>query len=271
MTTQLVSTNTLTFTSGVAAALQARMAVPPLPLDFLSMLGLGVTSDVTATSDTAATRTITLFAAPATTAVLTPVLVPGDGDGAPIQKVTVGTPGGSYVVPPVLTAVQGAGGPTVVRAAKLLPQLGVGSVLVSDGGSGYSFNTTLTASGGGLAYGGTQATFTVSILDGGINSISVVTPGGPYTDLNQLVLTLGNTGGGTGAVLTPSFEIASVKVQDGGRGYYPGATITVTPYFQTVCPDSAGSAAQESTIAGFMVGALELATNASIQTATTSS
>ena len=115
MTTQLVSTNTLTFTSGVAAALQARMAVPPLPLDFLSMLGLGVTSDVTATSDTAATRTITLFAAPATTAVLTPVLVPGDGDGAPIQKVTVGTPGGSYVVPPVLTAVQGAGGAGVVR------------------------------------------------------------------------------------------------------------------------------------------------------------
>jgi hypothetical protein len=263
MTTQIVCTYTMAIASGLSSLLD-RLQNAPLDKDFLARLGLGLTSDATTQSGTALTRTITLFSVPGTSATAAPVLVAGDAAGAPIASVTVTESGGNYVRPPIIAAVQNVGSVAPVRNAKLLAQLGVGSVAVSAGGAGYTDTATLTASGGDLAYGGTQATFTVNVLDGGISSITVVTPGGPYNDLNQLVLTLGGSPG-TGAVLVPSLKLAGVQVVDGGRGYYAGATITITPYFKSLFPDAIGAVSQASSVQDFMTTILEQATLAGIE------
>lgn len=270
MTSQIVSTYTLAYVSA-RASLLARMEDVPLDYSLLTLNGIGLTSDQTTGSSTEIVRTITLFTVPATPAALTPNLFPGDPTGSPIDSVTVNTKGGSFSVPPVLTVANPTGSPNPVHQASLIAQLGITAVAVSDGGSGYSSNTIAVASGGGLVAGGTQATFNVQVLDGGINAILVLTPGGPYYDLNSLVITLEDTGGGTGAVYTPTLGIESVLVAKPGAGYVPGCTITVTPYFKALFPDAAGAVEQASAVNGWMLQALQDATTSSITQTTVAS
>ena len=114
---------------------------------------------------------------------------------------------------------------------------GVASVIVTDGGSGYSNGSFLSFSGGTSSAGAT-----VSVQTG------TQAPDAP------LAIT---TAGGTGAVLTPnwsgsygSFSIGSVTVTNGGSGYADGDTVSLgygdyysygTDFAATVSVDSTGA------------------------------
>lgn len=81
---------------------------------------------------------------------------------------------------------------------------GVLSVTVTSGGSGYSPSTTATITGDPS---GSGATLSLTIVSGVITGVTVTNQGTAY-QYSPLVatVTLANTGGGTGAVLTPVID-----------------------------------------------------------------
>jgi len=264
MTTQIQYIAEVTNVGALSNAdLEARVAGAPLDTATLSALGLFLTSDVTTIAGQVISRTITVASVPAVAQTITPHLAPGDPTGSPIETVSVDTinVAANYPRPPILLAVQPAGAPAPVVPAKLLAQLGVGAVTFV-GGTGYGAGTTATVSGGGLAYGGAQATLGVTVMGGSITAVSVITPGGPYNTIPTV--TLGNTGGGTGGSITVSLEVSAVQVVEGGEGYVAGTTISQTPYFKGLCPDSAGAVEQASLLFGFMDVIIEKATRSPV-------
>jgi len=70
------------------------------------------------------------------------------------------------------------------------------SVIITNGGIGYTSAPTLTISGGG----GEQATATATVKDGEISSVIITNPGIKFSSLPTITAT---GGGGSGAVLTP--------------------------------------------------------------------
>ncbi len=114
-------------------------------------------------------------------------------------------------------------------SASLSARYSVATVAVFAGGSGYSAGNVLTAD-----LDGTDATFTVSTVDGGgaITGITITTAGLctalPGT-LQSTVRRLSPTGGaGTGASLDLTFRVQSVVVVSGGSGYTAGQALTFT-------------------------------------------
>lgn len=105
----------------------------------------------------------------------------------------------------------------------------VASVSVANGGSGYQVAPAITFAGGG----GTGAAAT-AVMDGRIESISLLAGGGGYVSPTVSI----TGGGGTGATATATVVagvITAVNMTNEGTGYNSQPTVTIT--------DSAGSGA----------------------------
>src|SRR5271157_3487504 len=101
-------------------------------------------------------------------------------------------------------------------------------ITITDGGSGYTSLPTITAYGGT----GTGATFTSTIQNGSVASITVLTPGTGYAinDTVQLLITGG--GSDNSAQLTAvlsNTSLSSIVVTAGGTGYSSPPTVTIGP------------------------------------------
>ena len=270
MASSITCTYTLFVVGNVSkATLASAVQAAALDTAFMTMWGLRLVSDATTTPGglTSIIRTIVLAMDAASPATVTVTTVPGTATGGPLNAATVTGAGSGYIQPPVLK-VGGTGSGAVLQA-----HLGVQSVTINAGGSLYSANTKLIASGGELAPGGTQATFTLGFSGGGaINSVTVVNKGGPYNSPPTLTLT--NVGTGPGASLTPLLGVTGVSVIQPGVDYGVGGSsipVTVVPYFKTLCPDASGLVEQASSVNGFMLNILQAAANSPVQQTTVAS
>jgi hypothetical protein len=129
----------------------------------------------------------------------------------------------------------------------------VGTVLVLQGGSGFSGTPDVTFANGELWPGGVQATGTVNLTGDAVSSITVVNPGGPYGTFPDIVFS--GSGVGVGQILVPGLAVHDVEILDEGVGYIPGSEgaapgVVFTPYFKNEMPDSFGN--QASALVEFM-------------------
>ncbi|HTS05461.1 MAG TPA: hypothetical protein VMP68_07750 [Candidatus Eisenbacteria bacterium] len=100
-------------------------------------------------------------------------------------------------------------------------------VTVTDGGSGYTSSPTITAYGGV----GTGATFTSTIQNGSVVSITETNPGSGYGVNDQVQLLITGGGSDNAAQLTAVLSnntISSIVVTAGGTGYTSAPTVTIS-------------------------------------------
>ena len=101
-------------------------------------------------------------------------------------------------------------------------------VTITDGGSGYTSAPTITAYGGV----GTGATFSSTIQNGSVASISVTNPGSGYAVNDQVQLLITGGGSDNGAQLTAvlsNTSLSSIVVTAGGSGYSSAPSVTIGP------------------------------------------
>jgi hypothetical protein len=255
-------------------ALSTSLAAAPIDFALLSRNGLRLVSDATLITGPNAARTLTFGMDAVTPATATVTLVAGGGSS--LAAAAPGVVGAGYVRPPVLTVVPAVGGsgPTSGKnVAELKPNLGVvapGAILL--GGTGYSPGSQVLASGGELAPGGVQATFTPTISGlGAFTGIALATAGGPY-NVPPTLAAFDPLGLGAGASFGPaSLGMTSVSLLKPGLGYVGTPTVLVTPYFKSLWPDAAGLAVQASSIGNFMSAIISLFTSSPVSAATTAS
>ncbi|RPJ33304.1 MAG: C-type lectin domain-containing protein, partial [Verrucomicrobiaceae bacterium] len=100
----------------------------------------------------------------------------------------------------------------------------VSSIVVTNGGFGYTTPPTVTFTGGG----GTGATATATISGGQVTAITVANPGTNFSSAPTVALSGGNGAGATAtASLTPivSANLATITVSSGGAGYTSAPTV----------------------------------------------
>lgn len=148
-------------------------------------------------------------------------------DGDSLSLITVVDPGSGFAKGDfaILSFSGGGSDDQAIAAANLSAGGGVTSIVVTNGGSGYTFSTSIAATGGG----GTGASFIPNIMNGSIASVTVLNPGSGYTSPPTLVANDPGYGsgsnhinGGTGAAgyaVVGSNGIASATMIDGGTGY----------------------------------------------------
>ena len=247
MTTQIVCVYTITDSGPLPpATLSTALAAVPLPTSFLGQLGLRLISDATVGT----VRTITLGTDAATPATVTTTIEAGGRTGLATATPSGGNAG--YVRPPVLKIVPAAGS-VVLDPAILVPQLEEGAVTIVNGGTLYSAGTTIVASGGELAPGGSQATFAPTIAGGIITAVGVETAGGPYNSPPTLTA-VDPMGTGGGAILTSSLVLGSIAVAYKGKGYATAPSVTVTAFFKSLYPTAA---AQAAVVTGFFTASIQ--------------
>jgi hypothetical protein len=243
------------------ASLAAAFAAVPIDWTLPRLYGLlPISDDKGITSGNVVTRTLAFAMVPSRNALAFSTLVPGDGSGSPIEKVTLdeGGTGDGYARAPYVTFTPTSGGPD--RKAVARCHMEVGSVLVLQGGSGFSGTPTVTFANGELWPGGFQATGTVNLTGDAVSSITVTSPGGPYGTFPDIVFS--GSGVGTGQILVPGLAVHDVEILDQGLGYIPGTpgttpVVVFTPYFKNEMPDSFNN--QASALAEFMRTAFQYA------------
>jgi hypothetical protein len=266
-----------------ASALATKMAAVPVDLQFTNGLGLSVISDNTGTTDVvpySAQRTIVLGLGPglgnpghfngsaASISAFVQGYLAGSAEPpgpAPIDHYTFSSepPGGTgYIRPPYLQITDSEGG--VGSGAVAYAQMTVNATVVTGSmTSPYTAATVVTATGGELAPGGSQATFSVTIDGGGnITGITVLTGGGPYNSPPTLTIT--DSGGGEGQGAVALLGISKVVPMYAGVDY-TAPLVTVVPFFKVNWPD-ADPAAQIAAVQGFMQLQLEEALNCGVIT-----
>ena len=264
MTTYSTITTTYTYTitgSGNPTSVAAAMAAVPLNQDPL-LLGLRLTSDVTQQvgSTAVVTRTLIFSMNPASAATITAAVNTtkgGQNRTGEISTLTVTGNGLDYIRPPVLSFTDSAS--KLASGAAANAKMGVYgvncSLYASSGGANYTA-PVVTASGGELAPGGTQATFGTPVLAGGvISSVPVVTTGGPYNAPPTLTVTDST---GSGASLLAQLGITGTNLVQKGT-QYETPSVVITPFYLVMFPQGSP---QQSPIQGFMKNTLELALNA---------
>ena len=152
-------------------------------------------------------------------------------------NVTIGT--GNTAVTSIVITNRGTGytsNPTITVSspttlyggtATANANLGVyGTPTISNGGTGYAVNNVLTMVGTANAV--SNATFTVtSVSSGVITGVSVTTPGTYFSSNTTSPITV--TGGtGTGATLTVAYGVNPPTVTYAGTGYVERPTVTIT-------------------------------------------
>jgi hypothetical protein len=234
------------------------MAAVPIDLTLPRLYGCLPISDATEISGTTVTRTLAFAMVPSVDATAFATLVPGDGSGSPLRAVTLdedGT-GDGYARAPLVTFTPVGAPPD--RPALARCHMEVGTVLVLQGGSGFSGTPTATFANGELWPTGTQATGTVNLSGDAVSSITVTNPGGPYGTFPDIVF--GGTGVGSGAILAAGLSVNSVEIVDPGLGYVPGSEgaapgVVFTPTFKQFFPDASDN--QPSSLSEFMRGVFQ--------------
>lgn len=144
--------------------------------------------------------------------------------------VTVTNPGTGFQPGdvPILTIIGGGSDDMASATPVISADSGVSSVIVNNGGQGYSNLVQVTASSGGASI---DATFSVVGQNGVITQVNVENPGIGYTSVPVLtVADLASGAVGTGAILTAVLtagQIASVTVDTHGTGYTSAPTLTI--------------------------------------------
>ena len=148
-----------------------------------------------------------------------------------ITKITITNPGSGYLATDgALLKATFTGGGITNKIAQGTATIGASSVLsvtVTDGGTGYTAQPTVTFSGGG---GGTQATGVATGVANSITTITVVTRGSGYTS-NPTVTVSAPAGGGNTATAVANLGlngISAVTVTDVGLGYLTTPTVIIT-------------------------------------------
>ena len=238
------------FTQAVGP-LSAIMAAAPIDFNLLNLWGLRLLSDATSSL----TRTIDVSMVPVSAATATAAI---DQQGS-VTGVTLTAPGSFYALPPVVTfsgqqwqdidddGIDGATTPAEAIAVCVLD----GSALIVKPGAGYTAPVG-TFVGGSLAPGGTPGSIAFT-LSGGAIATAVVTPGGPYVQVPQVVIT-DTTGSGAEVVL--GLTVADITVTFGGYAYPSAPTVIITPYFKAMVPDLSN---QGAVLTGWMTGILQQA------------
>jgi len=84
---------------------------------------------------------------------------------------------------------------------------------------------------------GTPATATLTIVGNAVTAVVMSTNGDGYVGVPQAVI-YDPTGAGSGAAVTASMGLGSIKVQRPGKGYISTPTVTLLPFFKGLFPDS---------------------------------
>jgi hypothetical protein len=223
----------------------------------LQFWGLRASADVTNLDGLTnkVTRQITLKMDASSVATATAAKQSGTRFGG-ILSVTVTGQGMDYIRPPLPVIADATGSGAVLGGTGL--QVLATSQLVQ-GNSSYTANVTAVAQDGGLAPGGVPATFSVTVVAGTITAVTCTnTPtNGPYNFPPTIVISdPGNPSGGA-VWLTRMGLFPKIAVLTPGGGY-TSPTISFTPFFKTMCPDTA-AAAQANAVRGWMKNVLGFA------------
>lgn len=163
-----------------------------------------------------------IFSASIASGVVTGIKVVNPGSGyragdAPTLSLTGGTSAGSSgALTAVLSQAIGSGATLVLGLTLVGAIYQVTSVIVTNGGSGYSPLTTITVSGGD-AGGGGQASLTPVIVAGVIQSVTIVS-GGSYNSTSKLPTAAVTDNG--------DYYVSSVTISNGGSGYSASVAAT---------------------------------------------
>jgi len=142
----------------------------------------------------------------------------GTGNASVGAMFTVAT-GNLYTTSPTITITS----PTTFGGAPATANVSIGviSVSITAGGSGYYVGNVLTAVGNASIV--SNAVFTVtstSATPGAITGLAITSPGVYYfANTNPMTTTLTGSGGGTGAAFTTTYGINTPVVTYGGTGY----------------------------------------------------
>lgn len=258
------STMTCTYQTTVVggqklADMTARMAAVPLDLTLPTQYGLRLTGDNMGGAGNVITRTFSFGMLPTTPAVASTSLEAGSS-ASPIERTIVSVHGAGYVLRPGIDVVGTSNFP-----ARLSPVMDLSNdAIIIKPGVGYHVATTTAAlSGGGLDPAGVAATVSFTLGGSGeLSSVTVLTPGGPYTSPPTLTLTDTDPNPGHGAIVSLGLALAFLDiVGDGGQGYMSPPAIVITPAFKVVFPDTAD---QKSALSTFMAQAFEKALNSNV-------
>lgn len=201
------------------AALQAKMAVVPVPPDLLRAFALRVTSDGTFTVGSIITRTIVLSFLPTAAATASANLVPGDPSGSPVESVTVNGAGDGYVQPPAVVFPPPPNDVVPPATALAKAYLECKSTLLSTGGTGYGSTSILPL----VTFVGGLPPADVNNPPFAVNALSLIKKGRRYTAsaVVQFKGSLAPGGHHAAATLTrdATGAITSVTLIDPGSGY----------------------------------------------------
>ena len=159
-----------------------------------------------------------------------------------VATVDIGTPGNGFTSSPNITFVGGGGTGATASAFLGIDQ---GSAVILSSGSGYTLNQIVQIVQLGLnneIIGSAIGQVTgLDVINNGIISLSILSPGYGFTDLNSLsVISSGFGGFGAGAVISATGFISEVRIISGGTGY------TTSPVFSSGTADGIGLLAKKS-------------------------
>ena len=133
------------------------------------------------------------------------------------------TNGGSGYTSVPTVGITGGGG-SGAAATAVISGGAITSLTVSNSGSGYTSAPTVAFSGGG----GTGGAATAVLATRAVSTIAVSAPGSAYTAAPTVTLTGGSgTGGAAAAVLTAT-TLASIALTNAGTGYTSAPTVSIT-------------------------------------------
>ncbi len=156
--------------------------------------------------------------------------------GGRVTGVMISEAGAGYQTAP---SISFSGGNATAASFQVGVLGSVGSLAVANVGSGYTSEPTVVFS---TKEGLTQANATVSVSDGKVSSVTLLSAGtGATTDVTATL----SGGGGTGASLgvTMSYRVNAVTVSSGGTGQYVAPIITFTPAVSDVGASPAAATA----------------------------
>lgn len=232
-------------------ALAAAVAAVPVPDSIVDVYGARVTSDSTATAGTVVTRTIVFAFGPETAGAATTTV---NANGL-LTSVNVTNAGSEYVLPPTVTF--DGGGDNIFAEAIAAAYLQVEGASVGAGGSGYSASTYALVIGQQSPNDdeAVEAKLTLTIAGGAVTAVAVANAGSNYAGIPE-VLIVDPIGSGRGASVNLTMQLGSIDLVYPGEGYAEAPTVTLTPAFKAMFPDSSN---QATPFANFMTSAIQAA------------
>ena len=144
-----------------------------------------------------------------------------------IVGIAVTNGGSEYIIPPTINIIPNKGLGYGAEAVAILKPTFIKSIIIENGGSGYTNAPSITISGGGASI---NAKAIAEFDKGVITSIKITEQGSGYTKVPNIVIGMdsGGIGASAKAVLTPT-SIERIDVIKNGSGYTKIPTIEITP------------------------------------------